>query len=354
MTKRISGIDAAKGLTVLVMPAVHTVMLYSQPVVHRSAIGYFLMFFAEGPGAQLFMFLMGFSVVLAKQKTMGQVTGRAALLFVGGYVLNLLRMVIPAALGILPRELLRNYIVYPGMPDAVSLLLTADILQMAGVSILIIHTVLHSNKPMCLSLILFTALITSAPFMWDFHAANFFADHFIGLAAAGDSRAFFPLFPWLCYPLAGLAAGLWYRRRENNGNSYILKRAAGSGLLAVAAGVTVSALSPLSWDRDFYRAGPGRSLYQTGFVLIWLCVAQVAGRKFAGSWVIRLLSFCSRNITIIYITQWLVISWGTAVSGYQSLGITATEGAILATTTISLCITWLVSEYRRRGLPQTQ
>src|SRR5690349_21685201 len=129
MMNRIKSLDVARGFTVFIMPAVHTVMLYSQPGVHASWLGHVLAFLAEGPGAQLFMFLLGFSIVLSKPKTARQIMTRMVGLFCMGYVLNVLRMVIPYSVGILPEALVHDYVVYRQTPMFVSLALTGDILQ---------------------------------------------------------------------------------------------------------------------------------------------------------------------------------------------------------------------------------
>jgi len=58
------GFSLARGFIVFVMPAVHSVMLYSSEEVKQGWLGSILGFLAEGPGAQLFMFLMGVFIVL--------------------------------------------------------------------------------------------------------------------------------------------------------------------------------------------------------------------------------------------------------------------------------------------------
>ena len=65
--QRIQSLDLARGFTVLFMPSVHVVMLYSQPQVQQSLLGDILAFIAEGPGAQLFMLLMGVSFTFSSR-----------------------------------------------------------------------------------------------------------------------------------------------------------------------------------------------------------------------------------------------------------------------------------------------
>src|SRR5690242_21472816 len=103
---RIPSLDLARGFTVLVMPAVHVVMLYSHPEVRQSLPGVLLQFLAEGPGAQLFMLAMGVSIAVSKSLTAKKVLQRTVWLAAGGFFLNLFKFVIPLELGILPDALL--------------------------------------------------------------------------------------------------------------------------------------------------------------------------------------------------------------------------------------------------------
>lgn len=61
-TQRNAALDVARGFIVFIMPAVHSVLLYSSPQVQSGWLGAILGFLAEGPGAQLFMLLMGLSL----------------------------------------------------------------------------------------------------------------------------------------------------------------------------------------------------------------------------------------------------------------------------------------------------
>ena len=99
---RIKSLDLARGFTVLCIPAVHSVLLYSQPSVRDTLSGQLLGFIAEGPGAQLFMTYMGISITLSEKLTWKVVFKRSGLFLLAGYGLNLLKFVLPLKLGLLP------------------------------------------------------------------------------------------------------------------------------------------------------------------------------------------------------------------------------------------------------------
>lgn len=340
MKTRIQSLDAARGFTVLIMPAVHTVMLYGQPAVHHSWLGYLLAFLAEGPGAQLFMFLMGLSVVMARPKTTSQVLRRAMILLMAGYLLNIVRMVIPAQLHLLPAALLKDYMVYKNVPAAISLLLTGDILQFAAIAYVILLFTSRLKKAALTAVVLWFIVVILSPFLWGIQTNNLIANHLMGLFFADDFRAFFPVFPWLCYPLAGLAAGYYYKRIKPE---HMSRYAFAAGIVLFAAGLAFTLIQPAAWDKDFYRAGPARSIFQTGFVLLWLSLAGVFTRRFEYSLFNRLLAFCSRHITAIYFIQWIVIAWGVGIAGYHRLGMMQSLLAVVLSSALTLAITWLIS-----------
>lgn len=100
-------LDLARGFTVLFIPIIHVTMLYSQPQVHESWLGYVLRFIAEWSGAQLLMFIMGINLSFSKKTTAFHMK-RAALLFITGYILNSLKFLILLWLGWLPQNFLND------------------------------------------------------------------------------------------------------------------------------------------------------------------------------------------------------------------------------------------------------
>src|SRR5690242_13320705 len=98
--KRIASIDLARGFTVLFIPAIHSVMLYSTLQVHQSAYGRLLAFIAEWPGAQILMLLMGVSFALSAKVSNKKVLLKALILLFIGYLMNYSKFVLPIQTGV--------------------------------------------------------------------------------------------------------------------------------------------------------------------------------------------------------------------------------------------------------------
>jgi uncharacterized membrane protein len=319
--QRIKSLDLARGFTVLFIPIVHSVMLYGNASVHESDFGNVLAFIAEWPGAQVFMLLMGVSFVLAKQKSFNYVLARSVVLILLGYLLNVLKFVIPFFLGGLPKIFLNDL----NATSWNSLLLIGDILQFAGIAILILWIIQKAPDPTLTALLLAIFVAFATPTPWghgDVHALE--------LVIGQPPRIFFPLFPWLMYPLTGMVIG--YSLKEFGSKVFVALLPIGGGLMlsSFCAKLTFS----IQTDKSFYTMGPWSSLMHLGFVCVWISgfhflslMTQIKSRITLITRIVKVLfsglEFLSRRITLIYLIQWPLICWLLPVIGYHSLNMTA-------------------------------
>ena len=336
----------ARGLTVLMMPAVHAVLVYSSPSIYNTVLVYGLRFFAEGPGAQLFMFNMGFFLALKNPRPGNGSYWRGIQLFLAGYALNGIRLYLPGKFGWLPVELLTHYTVVPSADIHLPLLLSGDILQFAGIGYAVMSWIHRHIKGSVFPILLYGMIALLAPFCRGIHSNWLGLDYALGLFFAEDARAFFPVFSWLCYPLAGYVAGnLFQQLREED----FYKRILQAGLLLLAAGILIKQLGPAGWELDFYRTGPGTTLAYTGFQLIWICFLQICLNYLPGvrPWK-QLLLFCSRHITSIYIIHWILIGWSIGLIGYHTLALVPSCFALSIMSILTFLATYLIHWVRNK------
>ena len=78
---------------------------------------------------------------------------------------------------------------------------------------------------------------------------------------------------------------------------------------------------------DYSRCGLQVHLVIVGFVLIWLWIFSYLEKRLIGTQLADLLIFWSKNVTAIYIIQWVLIGWGMLFLGYQQL--TPAEAALI-------------------------
>lgn len=338
------GLALARGFIVLIMPAVHTTLLYSTPEVKQGWLGIVLGFLAEQPGAQLFMFLMGVFIAYGRKKTIAQTLQRTLYLFIAGYLLNLIRLVLPYWWGWLPEEFLKGNNVTLDEFTSLRLLLTGDILQLAAIAYLICQFFVRVKQKMIVLLISIMLVALLSPLAWKLETKHLLLQTAVHLFNGLPPATFFPVFPWLCYPLAGVLAGIVWQK-------YFLPAKTKMWLMTSAAvivtGVVLSLFEPVEWNENFYRLGPGGTFFHLGVVMLWIAVFVWLATKLRDNIFFRFLHWISIHITSIYFIQWVIIMWLLPVFGYEKLSLTETICTLLLTSLTSFLLPALYNEFIR-------
>lgn len=337
--QRILSFDLVRGFTVLLMPSIHVVMLYSKPEVQYSLLGDVLGFIAEGPGAQLFMLLMGISFTCSKRITKRYVLKRSFQLLIAAYLLNLFKFIIPLGLGLLPQNLLKELQLESEIQAAVFFFLMGDILHFAAIAYLLLFLITKLKYYPYWSFLLAIALIFVSPYLWDKHTGIAFIDYPISLFNGHPPGTFFPVFPWLVYPLLGLTLGSILKKHDQN---YVLKQTGVIGFAIIIVSFCFPAtIASKDW-LPFYRTAPADTIFHVGFVLLWLAIFHWLSKKLRSNQLFSLLTFCSKHITAIYIIQWILICWCMAFAGYLQLDMANTWIWMICITVTTLFLTYIL------------
>lgn len=328
--ERIRSLDLARGFTVLFIPAIHTGMLYSDLSVHKTWLGRFLIFIAEGPGGQLLMVLMGISFTLRPFHPTGQVMVKAGGLLLTGYLLNILKFVIPYSVHALPETVLQELQIDSAETAVAELTVMGDILHFAGLALLTMHGLYKTKKYDRWAAIGALLIVLCSPLLWDLHTTNRAVNYLLELVTGQPPQVFFPLFPWLVYPLVGLCIGHHFRRDQ----PHTLIACGCIGAMLLLTGLITEALYPVEYSAGFYRTPPTATLWHIGIVLITLYAWHYISTRFRDNLFFRLLTYSSKNITTLYIIQWVMICWLLPVLGYRQLDITI-SAIVMAIMTIN-------------------
>ncbi|HAO07641.1 MAG TPA: hypothetical protein DCQ50_11755 [Chryseobacterium sp.] len=338
-----AGLALARGFIVFIMPAVHSVWLYSANDVKQGWLGISLGFLAEGPGAQSFMLLMGVFIVLGRPKTNKQIFSRSLIIFLMGYLLNLFKLVIPYYAGWIPEKFLTDnqFAVDAMLP--LNLLLVGDILQFAAIAYLACSLINKVRKSAIVTIILIVFVLIASPVVWEFSANGFAGTKTLSLFNGSPPYVFFPVFPWLFYPLSGLLGARVMKKYSSNTDVGVLFGIA--GWLLVLGGYYITQYEPNSWNLTFYRLGTGGTIMHGGIVLLWLALFIWLPLVIRNNFFFRLLSWVSKHITVIYLVQWVVIIWMLPLFGYNQLNILKSLLAVFTTSTISFTLPLLFQKY---------
>ncbi|WP_018630125.1 heparan-alpha-glucosaminide N-acetyltransferase domain-containing protein [Niabella aurantiaca] len=328
------GFSLARGFVVLVMPAIHTVLLYSMLPVKQGPLGMILGFLAETSGAPLFMLLMGLFLALGREKPFGYIFKRFLMLLAAGYLLNSLKFLVPYGMGWIPLQ----FLIDNGLPinekTPAWLFLTGDILQFAAIAYVCCALLKKLIKSIIGYGVIFLVVLLVAPFTWELHS-NGILSMPLALLNGTPPYTFFPLFPWLLYPLAGLITGaLLFNTSNVPFNRLLCFLAIGFTL----AGYALALTEPAHWKAEFYRLGRGGTLFHIGLALAWVWLFQVLAKKLPDNYLFHLLQWLSDHILLVYILQWIVIFWCFPLFGYNRLQTFPSVLALCATTSASFLI----------------
>lgn len=339
LSERILAFDLARGLAVMFMIIIHVLNFYGAPEVQNGPFGTTIKFIFGWPAASVFIFIMGTFVAYSNNQNLSGGLKRAAALFALGYVLNLFRATIPTWLslnmGLVTYEQL-------GPHTPINGLLVVDIFQCAALAYVICILFKHYFTDPKVWLIAAIIIAFGSPLLWDITSGIMPVDQVLKIFWGNKYQgSLFPLFPWLAYPLAGMAFGHWIKHQNNINQAF--NQGLFLGIIIVAIGIALILTNREFHLADNMRSGPGLLVALTGGVLIWLWLCQrvviyIENTSILNSIlypVLKLLYFWSKHITEIYIIHWLCIGWGLMIFGAGKLNLMATITMMISIMIIS-------------------
>ena len=278
-----------RGFAVLCMIGVHAKMLFLRRPDQHGAFGHTLELLGGAPAAPTFLFLMGLVWGLRPGQAWSKVGRRALEIFALGYLLNFLRLTVPEALG-------------GPFPPAhwTETLFMIDILQMAAPTMLILRaveswpsTLLAGVAGLIAVISAFTMGLTPSPGVFD-------------ILWGSGPFVFFPLLPWIVFPLAALAF-----------RPFVTGQRLLGGTVFLIVGILLSRQG-FPGNFTYYHPHPGQVFWMLGFVLLWRELARLLSPRLpAGASVA--FRYLSENVTSYYVFSWLILSWSTFALGYKQL-----------------------------------
>lgn len=310
---RIKSLDLARGLAVFFMILVHVLENYGRDDVYDNVIGRIVEFFGGAPAAPVFMFIMGFFLVYPSDRDLKPGIIRGLKIMALGYLLSFLRYSLPESLGITD---------YGGEFNFFSFVWEVDILQFAGIAMILL-AVIRRYIPWPRTWILLAVLVTvTSPLLWGISSGTPVIDWFLDLLWGNYEEVWFPIFPWLAFPLFGMA--FRHYCESDDGKLIMDRRIPILGFLVLAAGIVITCTNIEFHYGDYYRSGPGAILWMSGFVVVWIFLCEKAVEKIPDNEVFHLLYYWSKHITVVYFAQWMIIGWGVAIFPYMEQSITTT------------------------------
>ncbi|MEM6732262.1 MAG: heparan-alpha-glucosaminide N-acetyltransferase domain-containing protein, partial [Myxococcota bacterium] len=201
------------------------------------------------------------------------------------------------------------------------LVLTGDILQLAGLSLVLMGLARHfvSSPAAMMAVALVTASLGGVlrGYRPGVPGLDYVADLFWG----AEWNVYFPVLPWTSIIVFGMGLGLAYRKSPDPDS--IFRRMLPLGMVLFVIGGVLCLYDPTTHINDFFHLGPGGAIHLSGIAAILLWFSFVATPPVtATSWgyqLGRFLRFFSRRVTTFYVIHWVLICWGMPLLGYKTM-----------------------------------
>lgn len=331
--------DLLKGVAVILMIQVHILEQFAVEELHETFIGTVSFFLGGPPAAPVFLAVMGWFAIRSSKSLVAHLR-RGILLIVGGIFLN-------AGLN---ANLLWS--IHRGMLnlDPLAFLFGADILPLAGLSIILLAFVPAVLKQAPVLVLFAVAVATAAPFLTGIGTDS--PLRYITPFLWGDQWwSYFPLFPWFSYVLLGAAAERVQSTRFALETFTGRQRLIGAGIVSLVLVATHAfAIPQIVHLPSYYHHGVPLMIWISAFLLVWTLLTSVLHQRASASAPVRYLKWLGRNVTSAYVLQWLLIG-NIATEIYRTQNLTASllwcAGICMATSL--LVITFLKLRARFSG-----
>ena len=309
----------------------------------RESIAGKISLFLGGPlAAPVFMTTMGYFISLSNRNELHTIR-RGALIFLLGLLLNI---------GLNFNLLLR--IQFSGWQyDPLEYIFGVDILYLAGLSIMILALLKNTGRISgLLALLLIAGITVSTPFVNSLADKVTARNYVLPFIAGNASWSYFPLFPWLAYPLAGY----WFQKNEETIVTFFNRNRgiAVTGFLIILIGIAF--FSRFGFNSaikltTYYHHNFLLFLWINGLISIWAIALRRIIKKFPESKLLHLIRWTGKNVTLIYVIQWLIIgNLATEIYRTQSIGMFGGWFAGITMLSSSLCYIygWIIKKIKGR------
>lgn len=324
--ERVRAFDLARGLAIVFMIGVHVLWHWGAPDTWTSPVGQVISFLGGPTAAPVFMFLMGASLAFSSRTSFSSLAVRGLWLLWLGYLLNFLRGVIPAYLGLQAGLVTPEQIAPFTLPWLAT---TVDVHHMAGLSLIGIAGLrVLTGRPGWIWLALAALVVVTGPFVRGLEFGTPILDGPLTPILGGAPNVYYAVIPWVAYPLLGAVYGTAMVRAGNEAGARIRVFRLGAllGLAMCVTGIALFTFAPPTFDvNTYWRMPPSYFIAITGLVLVWLWGCDIAVRHVRANRAFTFLYGWSANVIAIYFTHWVVVGWGVGVFGFRSQPL---EGAL--------------------------
>jgi len=331
--KRLMLPDLLKGLAALFMVQIHITELFMDVAGRESLFGKTSLFLGGPFAAVVFMLVMGYFFG-SNKSTLTQNMFRGVKIFILGFLLNF---------GLNFHLLLKiRFADWPYNP--LEYLFGVDILSLAGLSIIVLAGIKSIKKGQETVALLLLVAVTALTGFMNLMLTSDNHYYILPFIAGNYPWSYFPLFPWLAYPLAGFIFAQHEPRiklfsERNKTASIVIISAVATGVLLYAKqGLNTTINLPAYYHHTFLFF-----LWAIGLSALWALSIKFILKLFPETVVTDFFCFIGKNITLFYVVQWLIIG-NIATAIYQTQNIGQCKYWFIGIFTASVLFTFLIKK----------
>lgn len=328
-TNRLTVPDVLKGVAVVSMVAVHVLQLFAQDDFMTSRIGKVVLFLGGSPAAPVFMAVMGYFLAASKRSSL-KLAKRGLLLFLLGFVLNV-ALNTNLLIKIYSGELLLNPYYY---------IFGVDILHLAGLSILFYAAIrLIFKKNIIAYAIVALVIAVFGAYINDLLPVTYtFGDYFTALWGGVFQWSYFSFFPWAAYVLIGVVGFLIAEKYKKT-----IKRKQAAVYFFLISIIIFLFYLPFASDvfihlKKYYRHDIFFFIWTVAFIYLWIELWKTVTFSFSETGFIKYLIWLGKNVTGIYVIQWIIIG-NIATEIYKTQNLIEASLSFIGVLGIS-CLIW--------------
>lgn len=317
--QRFEALDVFKGISILFLIPLHCMMMYATKETWTDTNLGFIMQWVER-GSPSFMVAMGVAFVFSKRQSFRDLIFRGIKILSIGYLLNTFKFIIPITLGIFPENLIIAHGLSPENTSGnlIHFLILGDILQLAGLSLILMAFLKPLLKYKYILLAVALGIILTSKLISGFRFGIEGIDYVLDLLWGNQYNVYFPIFPWMGFILMGRFIGEIYKENSNNAPLFFKKVFLFTGI-TIGLGVLLCYSNYAYHFGDYYHLGPGGMLLLLGVNVSFIYISHLIAQIIKNSDVLLFLQYASKNVTLIYFLQWVVIDWGMGIFGFAKM-----------------------------------
>lgn len=303
---RLGTADLLKGIAVILMIQVHITELFARPELRDNLFGKISLFLGGIPAAPVFMVVMGYFAIQSKNNLKSTLRGLKIILL--AFLLNL---------G-MNAHLLYKIHQHIMLLDPLPYIFGADILFLAGFSIIFIANAkyLVGEKLWFWSII--TLFVALAGLFLPEYSGETESLYYVQAFFWGKlSWSYFPVIPWMVYPLIGGILSLTEKKFPEFVSGLIKSKF----LFPAVALISLAGIPygfGISTDlQSYYHHGPLFIVWACLFLAFWVMLFMKIYNFFRDNRITHFIEWVGKNVTAFYVFQWLLIG-NIATEIYQS------------------------------------